>query len=110
MGKLLARSFPSILLGPWIEFEDLKGLGKAQPDFVIPLEGITVVGEIKLHDGLPAEEELLTLYGPLAEKVWGPVVLVQVFKWCGETDLAKLVPENVCELAPGSIRKVQFLV
>jgi hypothetical protein len=55
--------------GQWIEFEDVNGRGLAQPDFILPSEGIVL--ESKLTETPAAFEQLFSLYLPLLELLMG---------------------------------------
>lgn len=73
--------------GQWIEFEDSKGLGYAQPDFYIVNSGGVLLLECKLSQTDTAWDQLYGLYKPLLEHIYKvPVVSVQVCKNLRQAD------------------------
>lgn len=70
----------ALLVGPWFAFTDRRGKGWCQPDFVVRLHGVTIIGECKLQWRKGAEWKLEGLYKPVVEKALGPgkYILVQV--------------------------------
>ena len=77
-----------LIVGPWIGFEDSKGVGICQPDLLVVGTYSTLILEAKLKQSKRALVQLQHLYAPLAEKVWGQgCVCIQVFKWpsCDKT-------------------------
>jgi len=87
--------------GPWIQFEDANGAGFAQPDGVIAFLTHMVLIEVKLSETPSAAQELRGLYAPLVRKIWKkPVALLQVFKYCGKSDIE--FPVEILTLRPNA--------
>ena len=109
VGKALSRSFPSVLLGQWLEFEDDHGRGRAQPDIIL-LGPWPVVVEVKRTYCLDAAQQLEWTYAPLVSalfkaEVVGMVVVCQ--NWVGPPvppmldslrDLGKVPPGQLAHL------------
>jgi len=75
--EALAKSpaFAAASHGVWLEFDDAKGHGFAQVDFLFPTEdlplAIPIVAEAKLTWTPAAYVQLRKLYFPLLQKLWG---------------------------------------
>lgn len=68
-GDWLARHCPTMLRNPWLEY----GRGKVcSPDFVLHVDGRTLIGECKLTAKRGSFGKLLRLYLPLGREIWGP--------------------------------------
>lgn len=72
----------SLESGPWFEFEDSRGLGRCQPDFLLGLpSGEKFILECKLTSTLQAWPQLCGLYVPVVEEALGgtfkPLVVVK---------------------------------
>ncbi len=68
----------SLEVGPWIRFEDINGLGFAQPDFLIFDDDLLWILEAKLTDCPEARDQLLGLYAPLCHHLWPKLVQIPV--------------------------------
>lgn len=79
--RALARALPWAQHGPWFEYEDSKGLGLCQPDFVIEEEERVIVLEAKYTWTLQGHLQIEQLYRPVLEMLLGkPVVGIEVCK------------------------------
>lgn len=72
---LLARyGEDRVLHGPWLRYEDERGVGWAQPDYVVLPDGDDaplLIIEVKLsYTKTAAERKLKSIYKPLCERVW----------------------------------------
>lgn len=93
MVKELSPSFPSLLHNPWIRFEDLNGLGWAQPDLVIPENDHVRLIEVKLTRR-PVDRQV-ALYGSLLGAIFGlPVRSTLVFHNPGRNAAAPSEPSG----------------
>lgn len=65
--------------GQWILFSDANGIGRAQPDLFIVWPELILLVEVKLTQTDAASDQLLGLYYPLLNHIFGGrrVVLVQ---------------------------------
>ena len=59
------------LRSKWFEFEDSRGYGICQPDFLLPLSHMVIIGECKLTWTARALTQLTGLYFPVVEKALG---------------------------------------
>lgn len=79
-GRELSRRYKDVHVGKWLKFQDLRGMGLAQPDFYIPTQNMVVLFECKLSERLEAWDQL-DFYGTLLEHLYErPVARIQVCK------------------------------
>jgi hypothetical protein len=65
----LAVHFPTVEVGPWLEFHDAHGRRTCQPDAVL-LDPLCIV-EVKARHDIRAWYQLRKLYGPVVERLFG---------------------------------------
>lgn len=93
-----------VLHGPWLRYKDDRGIGYAQPDFVILPEddgGVLIIVEAKLsYTKTSAERKLKYIYEPLVKEVWpwaSEYKLVQACKNLREWTPRELVFRDIGE-------------
>lgn len=91
--RAIAGALPQAKHGLWLEFEDRKGHGFCQPDFILKLTHDLVVLESKLTDTPGAQDQLTQLYLPVVEMVYSSKVR-------GLVVAKNLTPESFA-IAPG---------
>jgi len=113
VGKALAKALDDPLLGPWYYFLDYYGKGYCQPDVVWLGPDYTLVFEVKLTDTPAALTQILKLYKPVLELVYGkPVRGVVVTKNLTKDTLPQTLTTNLDDaliLAQGTIPVYHWL-
>lgn len=66
-----ARIKASLHVGPWLRFDTVWGRKHCQPDALIETEDAIYIIEIKLSSTLDAWWQLVHLYGPVVERLYG---------------------------------------
>ncbi|KKM17739.1 hypothetical protein LCGC14_1672780, partial [marine sediment metagenome] len=68
-----------LILGQWILFCDINGVGWAQPDAYVLMEDKIILFEAKLTQSDSAVPQLLSLYLPLLRQIYNlPILCAQV--------------------------------
>lgn len=81
VGRELQRSLPTLVSSPWFEFQDKNGRGYCNVDHYAVLDDKVLCFECKLTETWVAFSQILELYKPVLEHIYGkPVVAVQVCK------------------------------
>lgn len=72
-----------LLKGPWFEFEDSRGKGYCQPDFILKLKKEVVIIECKLTARNSAEGKLRNVYQVVVKEALStslPIKMIQICK------------------------------
>lgn len=92
----LIKLFPDLIVGQWLTFHDVNGTGYAQPDMYAVTEKGVFLFECKTRETPKAFWQLLNLYKPLLEHMYGRrVYVLQIVKQATDRKSVHITPEKL---------------